>query len=229
MLPAAALFHLGLEVSLDVGIFSPVMWVALFAFFEESDWDWLARWTGRLFPVGWIGISRPSWSDRRSLLVAALVAIPLTGVLTAIQFPLNRPPSDEFVEIPPETMREILAEKPWPVGDYFHRVELGTRFTNLHTRGRSELFHPGEIVYLAGRLLREHPALDLEVHLIAPDEGEFTHELTVGETPSHVLIPLRMTEDHPLGRYRLELRGRRADTHDGWETIERMSFQLKPR
>ena len=116
----------------------------------------------------------------------------------------------------------MLAERLPPYEDYFHRIELGSRFGGNQMFGASRKFDVGQRVYVLAQLIQPHPAIELEGLLLAPDGGEvarFTHRVDTGV--GYAINGFELTPALPAGHYRILLQA------DGFAIAERQ-FVLKP-
>jgi hypothetical protein len=100
----------------------------------------------------------------------------------------------------------MLAQRLPAYEDYFHRIELGSRFGGNQMFGASRRFKIGQRAYILAQLIQPHPVIELEGLLIAPDGQEvarFTHRVDSGT--SYTINGFELTRELPVGKYRIIL------------------------
>lgn len=236
MLLLAVLFHTAVGLAMTIGIFSPMMLVALLAFVREADVDALRRWlrnwspgarsglpeTGRKLPAGAREAkgtegARRAWISRGAF-VALAVAFAGLGVVhqqTAGYARLfGEPPPPEWVMIDEETQQAILLEEPPPLKDSFVRVEIGSRRGFRHAFGPRDEFRPGDPVYCIARLQQRHPEMWLLWQLEDADGKEHARKLIALDAPP-VYVEMQFVlphDDVPQGRWAVVLTAMRRDS-----------------
>jgi len=231
-------FHGAMGCLLSVGIFPAVMFAALLSFLEERDFKALRRrWirpsseTSR--PSEFWRIQRPTvFLGTRPPLRQAILHLAVVAVLVScgliVQMRLDwygvfgRSPAPALGEIDADKVAEMLAERLPPHEDYFHRIELGSRFGGNQMFGASGRFQIGQRAYVLAQLTQPHPVIELEGLLLAPDGREvarFTHR--VEKEIGYAINGFELTPGLPAGTYRLLLQG------NGFPIAERQ-FELVP-
>ncbi|MGH7200477.1 MAG: hypothetical protein ACREJB_07720, partial [Planctomycetaceae bacterium] len=113
----------------------------------------------------------------------------------------------EFARIDKDDMDEILAELKPDYRDYFHRIEVGSRISNLQAFGERERFEAGTTIWVVARLVQDHPTMQLDWLLIAPagrgEVGRLSRRLD--ERSGYVIAGVEIPADAPAGRYRIIL------------------------
>ena len=250
MLVLAALFHIVLWMTMHLGIFSPMMLVALLAFVREEDLSACTRplvrarsaWTvdadeaanrpasvAETLRLGRLRLLKNVGAYALMALLAAVSGVAVQYRIDAYGVFRGRE-SAEFAPFDPEQMIEVLAEQTpadaGHYGDYFHRLEIGSRLSSdgTHTFGRRRRFRPGMTVYACTRLIQRHPTMRLQWVLTRPDGREAVHSHTLDRSASHATVGFALTdpEQTPAGRYRLTLKA------DG-STVAARSFELLER
>jgi hypothetical protein len=209
LLGLAFAFHVAMGCLLSIGIFPAIMLAALLPFVEEHDLSVFERWFAFL--------SRPKGNDfgtrrvrplRSSLLhLAAAGVLASCGLLVQMQYDwysvFGRRPAPALKDVVSDEVAEMLAERPPAYEDYFHRIELGSRFDGNQIFGSSRKFKIGQRIYVLAQLIQPHPVIDLEGLLIAPDGSEvarFTHRLETGV--GYAIDGFELTRELPAGKYR---------------------------
>jgi hypothetical protein len=241
MLVSLVLFHFSIAATMHVGVFSPVMIVALLAFTEESDVRLLKKIGKSIWrknpnaertphekildtPV----IVSSNWKRELTSLGIFLLAAGIfaggglmqkramddTGVFTG-----NR--ASEWEELPQSSIDEIQKMTPPKVADYFHRIEIGSRMGYRQTFGERRKFRRGMTVCVITRLQQNHPALELEWILTAPSGDEaFRRKHLLLSVVNYASTRFHMDSPrHQLGIYTLTLKA-------NGETVARRSFEL---
>lgn len=124
-------------------------------------------------------------------------------------------------EVAPAAVAVMLSEQLPAYEDYFHRIELGSRFGGTQTFGSSREFRIGQRVFVLAQLIPPHPAIEWQGLLIAPDgreAGRFTHHVDAGV--GYVVDGFELTRDLPAGEYRILLQAQ------GYPVAERR-FELR--
>jgi hypothetical protein len=211
---------------LSLGIFSPVMFAALLAFLTEGD---LARIGGLVRRVAiWNGgrtVAVPPSADERAqsenrdtghwrsagcylLAGATFVA---SGYVIQFLFDwygaFDRRRLPPLQEVAAGDVAEMLAARPPAWEDYFHRVELGSRFGGNQVFGSSDRFRIGQRAYVLTQMPMPHPAVELEGLLVATDGRQcarFTHRFDEGF--SYAINGFELTPELAPGPYRVILR-----------------------
>ncbi|MGE5193175.1 MAG: HTTM domain-containing protein [Deltaproteobacteria bacterium] len=222
----AFVVHAAMGWLLSLGMFSPVMFAALPALLEEGDLAQLRRLCERVGGVAAaaaqlrrMGFQASPNSHGRAwkpILLAAchlLAAGAFVAAGCAIQFSCDwygvfgRRSLPPLQEVSAGDFAEMLAERPPAWEDYFHRVELGSRFGGNQVFGSSDRFRIGQCAFVLTQMPMPHPAVELEGLLIAPDGREcarFTHHFDPGF--SYTVNGFELTPELPPGSYRVILR-----------------------
>lgn len=234
MLGLAVAFHAAMGCLLSVGIFPVVMFTALLSFVEERDLRVFARLGEFLLrPQGNTSGNSNSHpiAHSKKMLWAVLhltAAATLTGCGLYVQVHYDwygvfgRRPAPALSELVTDDVSEMLAERLPAYEDYFHRVELGSRFGGNQMFGASRKFKIGQRAYVLAQLILPHPSFELEGLLIAPDGREaarFTHRIDAGV--GYAINGFEFTSELPTGNYRIILQ---ADDF----TIAERQFELVP-
>jgi hypothetical protein len=241
MLVLLMLFHLSIMATMHVGIFSPVMIVALLAFSEESDVRLLKKignsiWkrkpdlekTPREKILETSVLVSSKW--KRELLNLGIFLL-AAGICAGAGLVQKRSMDDtevfsgnlksEWEELSPSQVDEIQNLAPQKVADFFHRVEIGSRMGYRQTFGEKRKFRRGMTVFVVVRLQQNHPALELEWILTAPGgEEPFQRIQPLQPLVTYATTGFRMdSPSHQLGIYSLTLKA-------NGETVARRSFEL---
>src|SRR5436190_12952890 len=140
MLGLAVAFHAAMGCLLCVGIFPAVMFAALLSFVEERDLRVFARLSEFLFrrrgTISGNSKSNPIAHSQqiRGVVLHLTAAAALTGCGLYVQVhydwygEFGRRPAPALNEVAADDVSEMLAERLPAYEDYFHRVELGSRF-----------------------------------------------------------------------------------------------------
>jgi hypothetical protein len=225
----AFIVHAAMGWLLSLGIFSPVMFAALLAFLEERDLARLGRalrslslWERvRVRAIGNPTAFTPALSQKQRekprvlreagwhLLAVAIFAVAGYAVQSSYDWygVFGRRTVAALSEIPADDVAEMLAQRAPAWEDYFHRVELGSRFGGNQVFGSSEKFRIGQRAYVLTQMPMPHPAVELEGLLIAPDGRQcarFTHHFDAGF--SYAINGFELTPELPAGAYRVILR-----------------------
>lgn len=196
MLLLAALFHAGIGLTMHVGVFSPVMFVALIAFVTEEDLAAIGNRLRRFLAESWVGrIANPSgrWSLRRqprpiskpsyvkSVALYGLCAVLFAGIGFAWQYATDESGAFQPADAKPWRAVDKETEQSFLVGrrgglpeveDYFHRIDVGSRIGFRQVFGHADVFHRGETVHVVGRVVRRRVQLQLVWVLIGPEGVE---------------------------------------------------------
>lgn len=228
MLGLAFAFHAAMGGLLSVGIFPAVMFTALLSFVEEHDlrvfersFAFMSRQKG-IDPIG-----RKSHPIRSTALHLALAGVLVScGLLVQMRYDwysvFGRRPAPALNEADLYEVSEMLAERLPAYEDYFHRIELGSRFGGNQMFGESRRFKIGQRVYLLAQLIQPHPVMELEGLMIAPDGQEvarFTHRVDTGT--SYAIDGFELTRELPAGKYRIILQAENF-------VIAERQFELEP-
>jgi hypothetical protein len=229
LLGAAFAVHAAMGWLLSLGIFSPVMFAALLAFLEERDLariggfvSSLSPWErGRVKAGGNAAVVTPPLSQRateqrhalRNAACHLLAAAAFVAAGYAVQISIDwygafggrsLPGLEEVAD---GDVAEMLAERPPAWEDYFHRVELGSRFGGNQVFGSADRFQIGQRAFVLAQMPMPHPAVELEGLLIGPDGqkcARFTHRFDSGF--SYTINGFELTAKLPPGPYRVLLR-----------------------
>lgn len=228
MLLLAFAFHLAMGCLLSVGIFPAIMFTALLSFAEEGDLRMFAIFdlpSSILHATPVPHLQRAFYRNAALHLAAAGVLVSC-GLIVQMQFDwysvFGRRPAAALKEIAANDVSEMLAERLPAFEDYFHRIELGSRFGGNHVFGSSREFKIGQRAYVLAQLIQPHPAIELEGLLIAPDGREvarFTHRVDPGT--GYAINGFELTGELPVGRYRIILQA------EDFVIAERQ-FELEP-
>ena len=227
LLGVAFAVHAAMGWLLSLGIFSPVMFAALLAFLEDRD---VARIGGFVRSLSlWERVRAsenaaaltPSFSHwetgQRLPIRNAAFHLLAASVFVAAGFVIQysydwygafgRRALPSLDEVAPGDVAEMLAERSPAWEDYFHRVELGSRFGGNQVFGSGDRFRIGQRAYVLAQMPMPHPSVDLEGLLITPDGREcarFTHRFDPGF--SYAVNGFDLTPELPSGSYRVILR-----------------------
>ena len=252
MLIIAFVFHGSMCLLLSVGIFCPLMMVVLLAFLEPQDFARADGWIRRLrLAIRGVRDQRPGaateWTSHapsacaaeppqarrpsralRSAVLYLLIGAAFTGGGGLLQWlrdadhVFGRKAVEKLAPISEDQVNVMLAGQLPAFEDYFHRIELGSRYSGNAVFGGRGGYRTGQQVYVLAQLIVPHPRLRLEGVLIAPDGREaarFAH--TVEPAFGYAINGFELTEILPAGPYRILLRA------DGYEIAERR-FELRP-
>lgn len=244
MLLLAFGFHAALGISLHIGIFSPMMIVALLAFARESDLQLVRVWFRRL-TTGRDGQRR---REREAVLSRkrrhgiewlwyAAAAVVFTALGFAQQYAADD--SDVFRGVSPQPWRELdeqttaeirnapVADGTSPAkmqpADYVHRVEIGSRAGNpgnpLLFGSRTE-FTRDDLLIAQARTQPRHPQLTLRWKLINPAGDVATTEQTLPPNFTIIRQVFRLSSPNtPPGDYTLVLEA-------GGDEVARREFRI---
>lgn len=240
-------FHAALAVFMHLQIFSPMMTVALIAFLQESDLQWLQSLYRRIVPASGekITIARPPADNSGPPLSSWVRYVLLAVIFAAVGESLNRWSSaadlsgvnakQTWIVLDQNRVQEIregIDREPQPA-DYLHRFNIGTRLGFFQVFGNSEEISRGETLYALARFQPTGKAMTLTWVLIEPDSPEFATESDrvmqridreLRPSSTYSAIPFALTDKElPLGKYTivLEVNG---------DPVARKSFRLmKPR
>jgi hypothetical protein len=217
MIVCGILFHLGLAAGMSLAVFSPIMLVLLLAFANESDLQWVASGLRRLpmmgkhFPSRDSSITRaplttpsPPRTDSAGrvvwgLLVYTAAAATAMGLGYAQQRSadwygvFDGSINERLVPLNKDNVEYVLSEESPEFHEYIHRIEIGSRVSNFHMFGKREQFTSSDVVHVLIRLVQEHPPMELQAMLLAPD----------GQTSDQFLIPLQTAQTHATIGFRL--------------------------
>jgi len=225
MLVLAIGFHASIGVALHVGIFSPLMIVALLAFLRESDLaalsrafrrrgtDWESVAVGRISnPSVGPPTDRPAGRIGNPSYVSLILFLCTGGVWTAfvcVQQAASRPAAtDRWSEVDEQTSTDFLASLPPRVEDYFHRIEIGSRTGYRQVFGEHESFPRGSTVHVMVRtaMQRQKP---LTLHWVLRDAAGNElqrHERTLHPAFSYVSFAFQTSRPPlPAGEYEILL------------------------
>lgn len=242
MLAAAILVHSCMACLLNLGPFSPIMFAALLSFLDERELARLARLVDVFFRRtkvhGETDGAVASLADRQSeaadaidsdtnrrvpkkpasrLLHLVAVALFVTCGYLVQYFAdwygvFSRRPPEPLAEIAAADFSEMLSRQSPAYEDYFHSIELGSRFGGNQVFGSSTKFHVGQRAYVLTQMPMPHPAVTLEGLLITPtspdgvagrEVARFTHRLD--SAFSYSINGFELTPELPLGIYRIIL------------------------
>jgi len=238
LLAIAFAFHTAMGCLLSVGIFPAVMFTALLSFLEERDLQVLQRLCARrdsdgqrkseFWRIQLPSLLRGTRSKTRQVVVHLTIVAVLVGCGLFVQMRYDwygvfgRRPAPVLAEVSADDVAEMLAERLPPYEEYFHRIELGSRFGGNQMFGASRRFKVGQRVYVLAQLIQPHPAFNLEGLLLAPDgreAGRFTHRVAPGI--GYTVNGFELTSGLPAGTYRIVLQA------DGFAIAERR-FEVDP-
>jgi hypothetical protein len=241
LLGVAFAVHVTMGWLLSLGIFSPVMFAALLAFLEERDLSRLRRSCERVPGLAAVAAhlsrmgfqARPTRHGRawKPILhtpchLLAAVAFVTTGYEVQFSYDwygvFGRRSLPALEEVAADDVAEMLAERPPAWEDYFHRIELGSRFGGNQVFGSPDKFRIGQRAYVLTQMPLPHPAVELAGLLIAPDGREcarLTHRFEPGF--SYAINGFELTSELPPGSYRVILRA------EDFVVAERR-FELEP-
>jgi len=244
-LPLVALavaVHAAMAFFLRLGPFSPIMIAALFSFLEDRHLAAISRFIGRFGPWRQPALAIPfrigSFGDstiRRLLnsagmnwgLYAFLVA-GFVGAGYAVQAEwdwygaFGHRMVQPLQEVSASEVAEMFAQRSPAFEDYFHRIEVGSRYGGNQMFGSSTKFRIGQHVFVLAQLIQPHPAMEWEGVLIAPrgeEVARFTHRLEKGTI--YAVDGFELAPGLPPGPYRLILQA------EGFVIAERR-FELEP-
>ncbi len=243
LIATALAVHASMGCLLNLGPFSPIVFAALFSFLEERDLALFgrslrcftlrakARESGPTHATATIR-KMPNILGNAGLHFAFAILFVACGV--GIQYAYDwhgafgRKRRELMVEIPSGEVSEMLTRQSPAHEDYFHRVELGSRFGGNQVFGSPTKFRVGQRAYVLTQMPMPHPAVKLEGLLISPggrdglasrEVARFTHQFDSGF--SYSVNGFELTPELPLGTYRVVLRA------DGFVVAERR-FDLEP-
>ena len=236
--------HAAMGLLLHLKTFSPIMFAALLAFIEERDLVLLARAIRdpfrRVLIEGAGGVGRAAPSNAHAGLHGAharfnfassarwhvIAVILFVAAGFAIQYigdwygAFGRRSPEALKEISTDEFDEMLAQRGPAYEDYFHRIELGSRFSGNQVFGSSQRFQTGQRAYVLIQMIQSHPAMTLEGILIAADGKElarFTHRVDPGNT--YTVNGFELTSELLPGTYGIVLQA------EGYVVAERQ-FEL---
>ena len=215
-------FQLAIGVAMHVGIFSPMMFVALTAFLHESDLQSMTRPLRRLFrqsSAEGIGLLDTVHSRNRRRSIASLLAFAITaGLCATMGFvyqqttggpdPFGDLGQNQWKTIDQKTFDEmVISEKPIPE-DFFHRIEIGSRLGYRQLFGERENFPRGSTIYVMARMAvqRKQP-LELQWVLTNAAEKELQrHSSKLNPVYTYVWFAFDTSRPKlPAGEYRIVL------------------------
>jgi hypothetical protein len=247
LLGLAFAFHAAMACLLSIGSFPAIMFAALLSFLEECDLRCFQRslasfrvlknaaatfsrraQPSAITPAGEMPITSPRRSrpvHSAAMHLAAAGAVISCGLFVQMRYDwygvFGRYPAPTLNEVVADEVSEMLAQRPAAYEDYFHRIELGSRFGGNQVFGTSHKFKIGQRAYILAQLIQPHPVLELEGLLISPDGAEvarFTHRVDAGT--SYAINGFELAAELPSGRYRIILQA------DGFVIAERQ-FELQ--
>ena len=243
MLALAIGFHLALAGMMHLAIFSPVMIAALFAFVNESDLQAIGNLLGKLGlrrrrgedVPGKPAVQPPqklAWIDP---VLFGLVLLGSVSGLTYLQYRqddygvFHREVALEFPQIESDRAYQMIDAFEPEAGDFFHRIEIGSRLGYRRVYGSRETFRPGEVVYVMARLLQPHPSWELEWELAAPGDGEdqpptAVYHRRLDASHSYASIGFQLKPEFPAGRYRIRLAV--GEPFGAKEIVKEIPFEL---
>lgn len=237
MLLLAIGFHASLGITLHIGIFSPLMVVALLAFLRESDLALLTRFIRRnsgksAQPGGRLNrFSQTSSKVPWAYYVGAATVVVAIGIIQQYRadygnaFSANKVP--QWKELDAKTVAGIKSATPadgasyvrMKHADYFHRIDIGSRLGYPLVFGKTDSFTPEDTIYVLARLQRQHPDMQLVWRMTGPG-GTSETERTLTSQFSHAWIGFRLNgPDTPPGKYTLILEA-------NGEEVARRKFEL---
>ncbi len=249
MLFAAAMLHLGVWLTLNVGIFSPLMYSCLIVFLTDKDLDWLAPFARRMTrglasdlrlvfrprttslsditaagPGGALTRSHSSWKRIISYVLTAAAVIGLGMAWQVLEDPygaFGRREMPGLKLLSRADVDQMLTQRLPPYGHYLHHVRLGSRVSGHQAFGNTYQFRHGQRVYVVVQF-NQHPKLKLEGLLIDPNGNEvarYTH--TVEPNFGYAIDGFELTTPLTPGSYTIILQA------DGFQVGLR-NFELLP-
>jgi hypothetical protein len=201
MLVLAVLFHLGVDATMNVRIFTPVMLVLLTSFLSDREFALLVA------PIDWIRNRLPVW--RVSIPVYGAILAAACGVACGVQWWFDwygvfgrRQFPAPVVLTPVEAARSLTSQQP-PPPSHIRQIVLGSREW-LDRLVKQHEFQPHEPVRVMIETPPMHPRLSLEfvVHDAADEEVvRFAAVLEARDFRS--AVTLEGTETWPAGEYTL--------------------------
>lgn len=249
MLAAAFLLHAGMGALMHLGVFSGVMATLLLSFLEESDfalWDTLRT---RIFQLRRAHSAEPSASElaavkttgpqtggfiSRRVMVSLVGVLAVWGVLAAAGAGIlwRYDGSEVFGNRPVTPLREIpaadaelrLVEQLPAYEDYFHRIEIGSRFGGNQTFGLRDGFPLGGKLYVSIYTVPGHPTLSVEGMLLAPDGRQIRTTQSLDASSNRLVLVYEIPTEYVEGDYRLIVQ---AEGVDVWQRRFRVGSRLK--
>lgn len=217
----AATFHITIGFALQLGIFSPLMLVALLAFLNDDDISRL-----RILPMRIPApLTSEAWGKRSVLFYALCLCVCVVVALARGRSDKLHHQRDmrRLAVADPYVVESMLLEQKPPYEDYFHRFEIGSHIAGFRTSGENQRFQPGMTVHGLARLIDNHPELDLDWLLIASDGREVGRiSKTLQPSYAYATAGFELTEQLPPEQYRIILMA------NGYE-VARKPFKLEPR
>lgn len=249
MLFAAAMLHLGVWLTLNVGIFSPVMFSCLIVFLSDKDLDRLSPLTTQLtsglghdlrllFRPRKVSLpdstgtaaggapaqSRSSWMQTVSYALTAITAVGLGWGWQVLEDPygaFGRREMPGLKRVSREDVDQMLTQRLPPYSHYLHHVRLGSRVSGHQAFGSTYQFRHGQRVYVVVQF-NQHPRLKLEGLLIDPNGNEIArYRHTVEPNFSYAIDGFELTAPLTPGSYTIILQA------DGFQVGLR-NFELLP-
>lgn len=248
VLAAAFLLHAGMGALMHLGVFSGVMITLLLSFLEQADFALLDTLRKRAFrhretnapdqPVSApIAVAdgpqtRRLISRRAIVSLASLLAV--WGVLSAIGAGIlwRYDRSEVFGNRPVTPLREIpaadaelrLVEQLPAFEDYFHRIEIGSRFGGNQTFGLRNNFPLGGKFYVSIHTVPGHPTLSIDGLLLAPDGRQIRTMQALDASANRLILAYEIPTEYVEGDYRLIVQ---AEGVDVWQRRFRVGSRLK--
>ncbi|MCY2967001.1 MAG: HTTM domain-containing protein, partial [Planctomycetota bacterium] len=226
LLAGAVTFHLGIWVTMNVGLFSPTMLVLLLAFLEPDRMDQIAsRWfrESTVLPLSrW-----RTWCRNAGMYFAVGMMITLAGV--AIQWECDwygvfgRRSLRPLPHVPAEVVNSMRMGRKPALEDSVHRVAWGTWRGERDVLGDTRRIAIGGTLHVLVQFSVPHPAVRLEGVLIAPDgrlAARFEHQIDTSH--SYAINGFELTREVPTGTARVILQ------LDGYEFAARSVEIFEP-
>jgi len=246
MLVLAVVFHSSIGLLMHIGIFSPLMIVALLAFVREADLQWFGRRFGKWFSR--LNLRSPPFrktqasgspsnasnnagDENRSRRWVSWGLYGLVGVLWVSAGTTHQWLADysgvfgaeeprRWNVLNDETVEAIRSGEQPPPEDYFHRIDLGSRMGYRQVFGSTRHFKRGDTVYMMARLQQRHPRMLLHWVIISPAGDEKRFARVLFPSYSYAWFGFRMTDPTAEpGTYTVVLEA------DG-EEVARRTFEL---
>lgn len=216
LLGVGVIVHLTMGVAMHVGIFTPIMLVALLAFLNERDVAWVQKWLGR----GWGASGGENAVTERGDTLSMrrnCVLYLITGVVCAAAGlfcqrrtdaygVFGRRPLDGPRILPAGDVSTLLRAQLPPLANVIHRVRLGERFGGQDVFGSDQTFRMGRRVYVLAQFNVPHETFSLEGLLIGPDGQELTRfERQVETSRMEIVEGFELTGELLPGTYQIIL------------------------
>ena len=228
--------HLGMACLLQIGIFTPVMWVLLLCFVDVSRWNWLRKFSPGAVSKNMAKPSRSSVFSRHttSAHLLGVICCALITMLIGRSFQKELPFNIEerirhwnWKNVSEEDFLHRLSSTRLRWKDYVHSSGLGHRVASGHLFGESELFREGDKVFVLARVTQPHPELELRCTLINQKEEQFEFMETLEANSSHLMMTIQTTDQHQPGTYRLKIRARSVEANEEFEEFFEEQFTLQ--